>query len=86
MESGDPNDLFDAAEQYGKVFAKLAEGVLAAKKILPTYQDARRVGQAAPSQGRRGPGTARRPVNCQGLERTTKAAVPDAEGGRPVHL
>jgi hypothetical protein len=37
MESGNPEDLFDAAEQYGKVFTKLAEGVLAPKKILPTY-------------------------------------------------
>ena len=26
MASGDPNDLFEAAEEYGKVFAKLAEG------------------------------------------------------------
>ena len=26
MASGNPDDLFDAAEQYGKVFAKLAEG------------------------------------------------------------
>jgi hypothetical protein len=38
MESGNPEDLFDAAEEYGKVFAKLAEGALAPKKILPTYQ------------------------------------------------
>jgi hypothetical protein len=38
MESGNPDDLFDAAEQYGKVFTKLAEGVLAPKRILPTYQ------------------------------------------------
>jgi hypothetical protein len=38
MASGDPNDIFDAAEQYGKVFAKLAEGALAPKRILPTYQ------------------------------------------------
>jgi hypothetical protein len=38
MESGNPDDLFDAAEQYGKVFTKLADGVLAPKKILPTYQ------------------------------------------------
>ena len=38
MESGNPNDLFDAAEEYGKVFTKLAEGALAPKKILPTYQ------------------------------------------------
>jgi hypothetical protein len=38
MASGDPDDLFDAAEQYGKVFTKLAEGALAPKRILPTYQ------------------------------------------------
>ena len=38
MQSGDPDDLFDAAEEYGKVFTKLAEGALAPKKILPTYQ------------------------------------------------
>jgi hypothetical protein len=38
MESGDPDDLFDAAEQYGKVFSKLAEGVLSPKRIVPTYQ------------------------------------------------
>ena len=37
-QSGDPDDLFDAAEQYGKVFEKLAEGALAPKKILPTYK------------------------------------------------
>jgi hypothetical protein len=38
MQSGDPNDLFDAAEQFGKVFTNLAEGVLAPKRILPSYQ------------------------------------------------
>jgi hypothetical protein len=38
MQSGDPNDLFDAAEQFGKVFTDLAEGILAPKRILPTYQ------------------------------------------------
>jgi len=38
MESGDPNDLFDAAEQFGKVFTQLAEGVLAPKRIVPTYK------------------------------------------------
>ena len=38
MESGNPDDLFEAAEEYGKVFEKLASGVLAPKKILPTYQ------------------------------------------------
>ena len=38
MQSGDPNDIFDAAEQFGKVFTQLAEGALAPKKILPTYK------------------------------------------------
>jgi hypothetical protein len=38
MQSGKPDDIFDAAEEYGKVFTKLAEGALAPKKILPTYQ------------------------------------------------
>ena len=38
MASGDPNDIFDAAESFGKVFTQLAEEVLAPKKILPTYK------------------------------------------------
>jgi hypothetical protein len=38
MQSGDPDDIFDAAEQFGKVFTKLAEGALAPKRILPSYQ------------------------------------------------
>jgi DNA-directed RNA polymerase subunit RPC12/RpoP len=37
MASGDPNDIFDAAENFGKVFTQLAEGALAPKRILPTY-------------------------------------------------
>jgi hypothetical protein len=38
MASGDPNDIFDAAEKFGKVFTQLAEGALAPKKVLPTYK------------------------------------------------
>jgi len=38
MASGDPNDIFDAAESFGKVFTQLAEGALAPKRILPTYK------------------------------------------------
>ncbi|WP_165073275.1 zinc ribbon domain-containing protein [Paludisphaera rhizosphaerae] len=38
MASGDPNDIFEAAEGFGKVFEQLAEGALAPKKILPTYK------------------------------------------------
>jgi uncharacterized Zn finger protein (UPF0148 family) len=38
MASGDPDDIFDAAENFGKVFTELAEGALAPKKILPTYK------------------------------------------------
>jgi hypothetical protein len=38
MKSGNPDDLFDAAERYAKVLTKLADGVLAPKRILPTYK------------------------------------------------
>ncbi len=38
MASGNPDDIFDAAENFGKVFTELAEGALAPKKILPTYK------------------------------------------------
>ncbi len=38
MQSGDPNDIFDSAEQLGQVFTKLAEGALSPKRILPTYK------------------------------------------------
>ncbi|MDR3619490.1 MAG: hypothetical protein P4L85_09080 [Paludisphaera borealis] len=38
MASGDPDDIFDAAESFGKVFSSLAEGALAPKKVLPTYK------------------------------------------------
>jgi hypothetical protein len=41
MQSGDPNDIFDAAEQLASVtkgLAKLSEGVLAPKRLLPTYK------------------------------------------------
>lgn len=37
MQSGNPDDLFDAAEGLGKSFTALAEGALAPKKLLPTY-------------------------------------------------
>lgn len=38
MQSGDPNDIFDSAEQLGQVFSKLAETTLTPKRIIPTYQ------------------------------------------------
>jgi hypothetical protein len=37
MQSGDPNDIFDSAEQLGKVFEGLAK-TLEPKRILPTYK------------------------------------------------
>ena len=37
MASGDPNDIFDSAEQFGKVFEGLSK-VLEPKRILPTYK------------------------------------------------
>ncbi len=38
MQSGNPDDIFDAAEQYGKVFENLAKNTLSPKRILPTYR------------------------------------------------
>ena len=38
IQSGDPEDIFDAAEGMAKAFSKLADGVLSPKKLLPTYQ------------------------------------------------
>lgn len=38
MASGDPNDIFDAAEGLGGALAKMAQGVLAPKKLVPTYK------------------------------------------------
>jgi hypothetical protein len=38
IESGSPDDLFDAAEQLGGSFGKLAEGILAPKNLVPTYE------------------------------------------------
>jgi len=38
MKSGDPDDIFDAAEQYGKVFENLAKNTLSPKRIVPTYK------------------------------------------------
>ena len=37
MQSGNPDDLFDAAEGLGKAMTALAEGALAPKKLVPTY-------------------------------------------------
>ncbi len=37
IQSGSPDDLFDAAEGLGKTFTNLAEGALSPKKLLPTY-------------------------------------------------
>jgi hypothetical protein len=38
MASGNPNDLFDAAEGLGRAMAKLSEGALAPKNLVPTYK------------------------------------------------
>ncbi len=37
MQSGDPNDIFDSAEQLGKVFEDVSK-VLEPKRLLPTYK------------------------------------------------
>ena len=38
MQSGDPNEIFESAEQLGKTFEKLSEGILSPKRLLPTYK------------------------------------------------
>ncbi len=38
MQSGDPNDIFESAEQLGKMMEKLTETTLHPKRILPTYK------------------------------------------------
>jgi hypothetical protein len=38
MESGDPNDVFDAVEQFAKVYTQLNKGPLSSKKLVPTYK------------------------------------------------
>lgn len=38
MKSGDPDELFEAAEGMAKNIAKLADGALAPRKLLPTYR------------------------------------------------
>jgi len=38
MQSGDPEDIFDAAEGLAKPLAALAAGVLSPRKLVPTYQ------------------------------------------------
>ena len=37
MQSGNPEDLFDAAEGLARPLAALSETILAPKKLLPTY-------------------------------------------------
>lgn len=38
MASGDPDDIFDAAESFGSLIGGLAEGVLSPQRLLPTYE------------------------------------------------
>jgi hypothetical protein len=38
MQSGNPDDIFDAAEGLAKTFSNLSETVLAPKKLIPTYK------------------------------------------------
>ena len=38
MQSGDPDEIFESAEELGKVFEKVAKDILPPKRILPTYQ------------------------------------------------
>ena len=85
MKSGNPDDIFDAAEQYGKVFDKLAEGRASRPSAPADVQDAHRIVEAAAFRGGEGAGP-RGGRGPQAVGRPLEAAVLDAEAGRPVHL
>lgn len=38
MQSGNPDDVFDAAEKLASTFSNLAEGVLSPQKLIPSYK------------------------------------------------
>ena len=85
MASGDPNDVFDAAENFGKIFTQLAEGVLAPKKILPTYKLL--VDDAKPPHSPRAEGTGHsRRRQSEDVGHAAEASVPHPQSRRPVHL
>ena len=72
MQSGDPNDIFDAAEQYGKMFARPLRG--ARTHADPAdVQDAHRNGQTSAARGRQGRGARGRRV-APAVERPAQAA------------
>ena len=82
MQSGDPNDIFDAAEQYGKVFEKLAKSALTPKRLLPTYKML--VESAKPPLLRGGQGAGpRRGRGPQAVGRPAQAAVLDLKPDGP---
>ncbi len=85
MQSGNPDDIFDAAEEYGKVFTKLAEGALAPKKILPTYQML--VESAKPPLPKDAKALALEVAGSMPVwNALLKRLVSNLESGRPVHL
>ena len=85
MQSGKPDDIFDAAEEYGKVFTKLAEGVLAPKKILPTYQML--VESAKPPLPEDAKALALEVAkDPKGFDALVETSVSDTQGGRTVPL
>ena len=85
MASGDPNDIFDAAENFGKVFSKLAEGALAPKKIIPTYRML--VDDAKPPIPSDQKALACARVRApQGLGHLAQAPLSHSQSRRPIHL
>ena len=84
MQSGDPDDLFDAAEQFGKVFTTLAEGVLAPKRILPSYKLL--VESAKPACRERPRRWRSRSLARRRTGSLCSSALPHAQGGWSVHL
>ena len=85
MQSGNPEDLFDAAEEYGKVFTKPQPKGPLPFKNPSDLSYARGVGPAAIAEVCEGARTRSGRIDA-GLERPAQAVVSEFEGGRPVHL
>ena len=85
IKSGNPEDLFDAAEAMAKSMAALAEGALSPKKLIPTYQQL--VDDAKPplpaSERELALPCRRKPRD---LGTAAETSLSDAQGRRPLHL
>ena len=83
MASADLDEVVDSVTAFGKVFSDMAEGTLAPAKLLPTY--AQLVEQSKPPLS---PDAQELALDYadepRELGRPAEAAIPDAQGRRPL--